>query len=75
LHRAVESSALTQANATHNDRPARVPVSIGVAQLDEHARDVAAILASADKALYHAKRTGRKRIAFSGSPVPCACKS
>jgi len=56
-------------------KPVRVTASIGVAELDGHARDAPAILASADKALYHAKRTGRKRIVFSGSLDPFASKN
>ena len=56
-------------------KPVRVTASIGVAELDGHASDVAAILASADRALYHAKRTGRNRVAFGGSNVPCESTS
>jgi diguanylate cyclase (GGDEF)-like protein len=71
LRRAVEWAALIPADAAHNDRQLRITVSIGVAELDGHTRDAPAILAHADKALYHAKSMGRNRIALSGSPVPC----
>jgi len=56
-------------------KPVRVTASIGVAELDGHARDLPGLLASAAKALYHAKRTGRNRIVFSESLDPFASKN
>ena len=70
LRLTVESAALLPADAGAADAPARVTVSIGVAELGEHARDVAALLASADKAVYRAKREGRNRVIVSGPPDP-----
>lgn len=74
LRRAVESAALVPADAARDNRPVGITVSIGVSELGEHDRDVPAILASADKALYHAKDTGRNRVACNGSLDPSAPK-
>jgi diguanylate cyclase (GGDEF)-like protein len=70
LRRAVESAALLPAGESSPGRPVRVTISIGVAELGEHARDVPGILASADKALYRAKNAGRNRVEFSASLDP-----
>ena len=40
----------------------RFTVSIGVAQRDTHSADFAALIGSADQALYRAKNTGRNRV-------------
>ncbi len=47
----------------------RVPVSlsIGVAAFPEHGETLETIVASADSALYHAKRSGRNRVVLAGS--------
>jgi diguanylate cyclase (GGDEF)-like protein len=44
-----------------------VTVSIGVAVYPDHGETPEAIIASADKALYHAKRNGRNRVVIAGS--------
>lgn len=43
----------------------QLSVSIGVAELYSKAKDAAALVDAADKALYAAKRTGRDRVAFT----------
>jgi diguanylate cyclase (GGDEF)-like protein len=47
----------------------RVPVtlSIGLAAFPEHGETLEAIVASADSALYHAKRSGRNRVVLASS--------
>jgi diguanylate cyclase (GGDEF)-like protein len=49
----------------------RVPVSlsIGVAAFPEHGETFEAIVASADSALYHAKRNGRNRVVLASNDV------
>jgi len=47
-----------------------VTVSIGVAAFPEHGPDGAALLRSADTALYVAKRLGRDRVSIATSPHP-----
>lgn len=69
LRQMVESASLLPADASKDGQPAPVTISIGVAQLDEQVRGVAGILASADKAVYGAKRAGRNRIAVGGPPL------
>jgi eukaryotic-like serine/threonine-protein kinase len=41
-----------------------ITVSIGVAELSEHIRDLPALLQAADQALYLAKRSGRNQVQF-----------
>mgnify|MGYP001610888990 CR=1 FL=1 len=69
LRQMVESASLLPADASKDGQPAPITISIGVAQLDEQVRGVAGILASADKAVYSAKRAGRNRIAVGGPPL------
>ena len=40
----------------------RVTISIGIAACPEHGRDIASLVARADRALYRAKETGRNRV-------------
>lgn len=44
-----------------------VSLSIGVAELPTHGETKEAIIASADNALYHAKRNGRNRVVLAGT--------
>ena len=46
-----------------------VTLSIGVASFPEHGDTPEAIIASADAALYHAKRTGRNRVVMASSDL------
>jgi len=62
LRLAVEAAALLPTGGSHAGAPTKVTVSIGVAELGEESRDVASLLASADKAVYRAKREGRNRV-------------
>lgn len=45
----------------------RITLSIGIAVLDEKDRDIAALIVSADQALYEAKQQGRNRTVVSGA--------
>ena len=45
-----------------------VTVSVGVVSSDEHARDLACLLAEADRALYRAKENGRNRVESGDLP-------
>jgi diguanylate cyclase (GGDEF)-like protein len=46
-----------------------VTVSIGLAAFPEHGESPEAIIASADRALYHAKRNGRNRVVLASSDL------
>jgi diguanylate cyclase (GGDEF)-like protein/PAS domain S-box-containing protein len=50
-------------------RPLRVSASAGVAPFDGEQRDLAAVMAAADLALYEAKRAGRDTVAVAGGGV------
>ncbi len=50
-----------------------VSASLGVAFFPEHGSTVEALIHAADAALYHAKRTGRDRVALATVPVPAPC--
>jgi len=52
------------------DRRVAVTVSIGVAMLGTHGRDLFELLAAADLALYRAKRAGRDRICLFNGGTP-----
>ena len=54
----------------------RVPVSlsIGVAAFPEHGETLEAIVASADSALYHAKRSGRNRVVLASNDLQSGMK-
>ena len=43
-------------------------ISVGVAHLPEHSRDLRGLYSAADAALYEAKRSGRGRVAVASSP-------
>jgi diguanylate cyclase (GGDEF)-like protein len=47
----------------------RVTVSIGVAVADSHVTDATSLLATADEALYRAKREGRNRVVSASSGI------
>src|SRR5439155_17266766 len=46
-----------------------VTISIGVAAFPEHGENPETIIASADGALYHAKRSGRNRVVLANSKL------
>ncbi|MFL5818480.1 MAG: diguanylate cyclase [Conexibacter sp.] len=46
--------------------PPAVSVSIGVAPIGEHGRELTGLLEAADTALYRAKEAGRARAALAG---------
>jgi len=46
-----------------------VSLSIGIAAFPEHGETFEAIVASADSALYHAKRNGRNRVVLASNDV------
>ena len=68
LRQMVESASLLPADAHKDGQPAPITVSVGVGELGEQVRDLAGIIASADRALYSAKRAGRNRTAVGGLP-------
>jgi two-component system cell cycle response regulator len=47
----------------------RITISIGIALCPEHGLDIATLVASADKALYRAKKTGRDRVCLADAPA------
>ena len=53
---------------THEGFPVRVTASFGVAAFPEHGND-ADIVASADSALYEAKRRGKNRVETASEPA------
>jgi len=53
--------ALTQVEYTINEQPHPVSFSIGVAVYPQHGQTQQELLANADLAMYHAKKTGRSR--------------
>ncbi|MDH4188236.1 MAG: diguanylate cyclase, partial [Nitrospira sp.] len=64
------------ATETLTSETEKVPVSlsIGVATLPEHGETAEAIVASADSALYHAKRNGRNRVVLASNDLPPGLK-
>jgi diguanylate cyclase (GGDEF)-like protein len=58
---------MAQAKLRGGTNLAAVTVSIGVASYPKHGETPEAIIASADGALYDAKRNGRNRVAVAGS--------
>ncbi|MGH7265012.1 MAG: sensor domain-containing diguanylate cyclase, partial [Candidatus Rokuibacteriota bacterium] len=54
------------------DQPASVTISIGVAEFPEHGEGPEMLIASADAALYDAKRRGRNRVVRAGSRTEAA---
>ncbi len=63
IRRAIEEHPFTL-----DDRTIRVTISIGIAVCPEHGRDLTALVARADRALYRAKETGRNRVCCE--PLP-----
>jgi diguanylate cyclase (GGDEF)-like protein len=72
--RAAERIRLLVAGETFGseDQPASVTVSIGVAEFPEHGDGPEALIATADAALYDAKRRGRNRVVQAGSRTEAA---
>jgi diguanylate cyclase (GGDEF)-like protein len=67
LRRRVEAMAIPIAE----DKPGecvRLTISVGVASLNEHARELTDLMAAADAAMYIAKQTGRNRTHAMGVP-------
>lgn len=60
--------AVAQMEVTHHGNPIQVTISIGIAALPEHGRDLAAALQAADTAVYQAKHNGRNQIALAVIP-------
>ena len=54
-------AALKNIHYTINDQPYPVSFSIGIAIYPQHGKDQQALLANADLAMYHAKKSGRSR--------------
>jgi diguanylate cyclase (GGDEF)-like protein len=50
------------------DASTTVTLSIGVAEWERHAREVDGLVASADQAMYAAKRAGRDRVCVAEPP-------
>jgi diguanylate cyclase (GGDEF)-like protein len=59
VRRAVEATTLLD---DHGNEIGPITISIGVAQMPNHGRDVAALIELADIAMYKAKSTGRNRV-------------
>jgi len=51
---------------TLDDVTIRVTISIGIATAPQHGRDLKALIAASDRALYRAKQTGRNRVCTEG---------
>jgi diguanylate cyclase (GGDEF)-like protein len=67
LRRHVEAMVIPIAK----DKPSehvRLTISVGVASLNEHARELTDLMAAADAAMYVAKQTGRNRTHAMGAP-------
>jgi len=47
---------------TLDDTTVRITISIGISLFPEHGRDLKTLVARADRALYHAKESGRNRV-------------
>ena len=58
LHKAVGARSIL----LPGDKETRITVSLGVATYPDHARSAEALLAAADRAMYHAKSHGRDRV-------------
>jgi len=54
-------AALKNIHYTINDQPYPISFSIGIAIYPQHGKDQQALLANADLAMYHAKKSGRSR--------------
>jgi diguanylate cyclase (GGDEF)-like protein len=68
LRRRVEALAIPVAE----DKPGehvRLTISVGVASLTEHTRELTDLMAAADAAMYIAKQTGRNRTHAMGTPA------
>jgi diguanylate cyclase (GGDEF)-like protein len=59
---------------TSETKRAPVTLSIGVAAFPEHGETLEAIVASADSALYHAKRSGRNRVVLASNNLQLGIK-
>lgn len=69
LRAAVENSVLVPQCALTQGEQVRVTVSVGVAFLGPGTADMAALVKSADDALYRAKREGRNRVVIDEGPT------
>jgi diguanylate cyclase (GGDEF)-like protein len=70
LRRRIEGDALVIERSTHQRHELKLTVSIGVAALTDEVADAAALVATADRALYRAKAEGRNRVVIDRAAPP-----
>jgi len=69
----IREDAATSPGESHEPGSRRITLSLGVSIFPEHAFDAAALIKTADVALYRAKRDGRNRVVMSderAEPMP-----